>query len=172
MCPVGLGRWFQIWTLPGKLAFNPTWGNSILRKDCECLCHGAAGALVYNNVWKDEPWNGNWRRCEKDLHLSLFQKRYGEALRQVPQIVFNNMAQPSISGADQLSDFSSWGVTTDGQLKPDVTAHSGNIFSSLNDNTYGDMEWYKYGLSSCNLGVALVKNTLWRTPRIDSRTSF
>ena len=41
--------------------------------------------------------------------------------------------------ADQLSDFSSWGVTTDGQLKPDVTAPGGNIYSSFNDNSYGSI---------------------------------
>ena len=31
------------------------------------------------------------------------------------------------------------GVSTDGQLKPDVTAPGGSIFSSLNDNSYGSM---------------------------------
>ena len=41
------------------------------------------------------------------------------------------MANRPSPEADQLSDFSSWGVTTDGQLKPDVTAPGGNIFSSL-----------------------------------------
>ncbi|MFQ6810008.1 MAG: S8 family serine peptidase [Streptococcus sp.] len=38
-----------------------------------------------------------------------------------------------------MSEFSSWGVSTDGQLKPDVTAPGGSIFSSLNDNSYGSM---------------------------------
>ncbi len=69
----------------------------------------------------------------KDPHLSFISKRYGEMLRQVPtKLSFNNtMANRPSPEADQLSDFSSWGVTADGQLKPDVTAPGGNIFSSF-----------------------------------------
>ncbi len=85
------------------------------------------------------------------------------------------MANRPSPEADQLSDFSSWGVTTDGQLKPDVTAPGGNIFSSLNDNTYGDMS----GTSMASPHVAgvaalvkeyLVKNHPELTPEQVSET--
>lgn len=39
----------------------------------------------------------------------------------------------------QISSFSSWGVTPDLQLEPDVTAPGGYIFSSINDGNYGIM---------------------------------
>lgn len=39
----------------------------------------------------------------------------------------------------QMSDFSSWGVTPDLELNPDVTAPGGYIFSSVNDGEYGIM---------------------------------
>ncbi|MGM9641413.1 MAG: S8 family serine peptidase [Faecousia sp.] len=39
----------------------------------------------------------------------------------------------------QMSDFSSWGVTPDLQLAPDVTAPGGSIYSTLNDGKYGMM---------------------------------
>ena len=81
----------------------------------------------------------------KKIPSVFISKRYGEALKAGSyKVVFNNtMANRPSPEADQLSDFSSWGVTTDGQLKPDVTAPGGNIFLfSLNDNTHGDKEWY------------------------------
>ena len=43
----------------------------------------------------------------------------------------------AISGT--MSDFSSWGVTPDLQLMPDVTAPGGNIYSTLTDGHYGTM---------------------------------
>ena len=43
------------------------------------------------------------------------------------------------SVAGQLSDFSSWGVTPDLILAPDVTAPGGNIYSTLTDGAYGTM---------------------------------
>ena len=39
----------------------------------------------------------------------------------------------------QMSDFSSWGVTPDLQLNPDVTAPGGNIYSTLTNGHYGMM---------------------------------
>ena len=38
-----------------------------------------------------------------------------------------------------MSDFSSWGVTPDLQLSPDVAAPGGNIYSTLTDGTYGTL---------------------------------
>ena len=61
----------------------------------------------------------------------------------------------------KLSDFSSWGVTTDGQLKPDVTAPGGNIYSSFNDNSYGSISGTSMAGSVHVAGVAaLVKEYL------------
>ncbi len=41
--------------------------------------------------------------------------------------------------AGQMSDFSSWGVTSDLQLVPDITAPGGNIYSTLTNGHYGIM---------------------------------
>ena len=41
--------------------------------------------------------------------------------------------------AGQMSDFSSWGVTPDLELAPEVTAPGGNIYSSVNNGEYGLM---------------------------------
>ena len=48
-------------------------------------------------------------------------------------IIVNQMLQTN------CQIFQVGGVTTDGQLKPDVTAPGGNIYSSFNDNSYGSI---------------------------------
>lgn len=40
---------------------------------------------------------------------------------------------------NQMSDFSSWGVTPDLKLEPDITAPGGNIFSTVNGGQYATM---------------------------------
>ena len=65
--------------------------------------------------------------------------------------------------ANQLSDFSSWGVTTDGQLKPDVTAPGGNIYSSFNDNTYGSISGTSMAAPHVTGVAVLVKEYLQNT---------
>ncbi|MGN8896422.1 InlB B-repeat-containing protein [Flavonifractor sp. HCP28S3_F3] len=42
-------------------------------------------------------------------------------------------------GAGQMSDFSSWGVTSDLKLKPEITTPGGNIYSTRDNGTYGNM---------------------------------
>lgn len=39
----------------------------------------------------------------------------------------------------QMSDFSSWGVTSDLKLKPEITGYGGSVYSTRDDNTYGLM---------------------------------
>ena len=38
-----------------------------------------------------------------------------------------------------MSDFSSWGVTSDLKLKPEITAPGGDIYSTLPNGLYGNM---------------------------------
>ena len=113
-------------------------------------------------MWKDRILEWQLMEMLRKFHLSSFQNAMGEALKAGSyKVVFNNtMANRPSPEADQLSDFSSWGVTTDGQLKPDVTAPGGNIFSSLNDNTYGDMSGTSMASPHVAGVAALVKEYL------------
>ena len=160
---VGLGKEddFKDLDLTGKLALIQRGEIPFTEKIANALHHGAVGAMVYNNV---EGSNlGMSIDGDANKIPSVFiSKRYGEALKAGSyKVVFNNtMANRPSPEADQLSDFSSWGVTTDGQLKPDVTAPGGNIFSSLNDNTYGDMSGTSMASPHVAGVAALVKEYL------------
>lgn len=50
---------------------------------------------------------------------------------------FIDLFQDSSSG--RMSDFSSWGTTSDLKLKPEITAPGGDIYSTLPNNLYGNM---------------------------------
>ncbi len=43
------------------------------------------------------------------------------------------------AASGRMSDFSSWGVTPDLKLKPEITAPGGNIYSTLKNNSYGSL---------------------------------
>lgn len=92
---------------------------------------GAAGVIIYNNVFGDITMTvGN------DLKIPVVSigKDDGEALaaRETGTLKFDvsNLAGPF------MSDFSSWGPNPDLSLKPEITAHGGNILSSVPGGGY------------------------------------
>ncbi|WP_068457148.1 S8 family serine peptidase [Aedoeadaptatus pacaensis] len=60
------------------------------------------------------------------------------------------------------SEFSSWGMTPQGNLKPDIAAPGGGILSSLNDNQYGVMDGTSMAAPHVAGGIALVKQRVER----------
>ena len=64
-------------------------------------------------------------------------KEDGAVLSQTPRgtitLTYQNQAGPF------MSDFSSWGPTPDLKLKPEITAHGGNILSSVPGGGYDEL---------------------------------
>lgn len=57
----------------------------------------------------------------------------------VPGGAKNVITVGATDDADAMSDFSSWGPTDDGRVKPEVCAPGVNIYSTMPGNTYGNM---------------------------------
>ena len=73
--------------------------------------------------------------------------------------------------AGELSDFSCWGVTSDLQLMPDVTAPGGSIYSCINDGQYGTMSGTSMASPHIAGMSALVLQYLWDVyPGLDDTT--
>ena len=145
----------------GKLALIQRGKIHFSDKIKNALQHGAAGVLIYNNV-EGANVSMSVTGDAKKIPSVFISKHYGEILKYGQyKIVFNHkMDNRKSDVADQLSDFSSWGVTTDGQLKPDVTAPGGNIYSSFNDNSYGSISGTSMAAPHIAGVAALVKEYL------------
>ena len=95
---------------------------------------GARAIIIYNNVFGDISINvGN----NLKIPVISIGKDEGDAMAELAEgkIVFDytNLAGPF------MSDFSSWGPTPDLHLKPEITAHGGNILSALPGGEYEEM---------------------------------
>ncbi len=98
---------------------------------------GAAGMVVYNN----EPGLLYMQLDEYDLPSAFISQADGKYLlglaegeRKLTVAALSGTVENPTSG--EMSDFSSWGVTPELTLKPDITAPGGNIKSATVNNGY------------------------------------
>ncbi len=90
---------------------------------------------------------------------------FGEALAANSyKIAFNNETdiRPNPE-AGLLSDFSSWGLSADGELKPDLAAPGGAIYAAINDNDYANMQGTSMASPHVAGAAVLVKQYLQAT---------
>lgn len=60
----------------------------------------------------------------------------------------------------KLASFSSWGISNDGYLKPDITAPGANIYSSINEGEYTNMSGTSMAAPHVAGAVAVVKQVV------------
>ncbi|MBP2100220.1 S8 family serine peptidase [Enterococcus rivorum] len=103
--------------------------------------HGASAAFIYNNVPNSPPIS---MQLADPSYLTLgLTKEDGEALIKLANETVNqqfsfdmNSYQFANPKTGKMSDFSSWGLTPDLELKPEISAPGGNIYSTVNNNSY------------------------------------
>ena len=114
----------------GKIALVRRGSNTFEEKAMIAEAQGAAGIIIYNNV------SGDIKMSIGDAKLAVcsISQDDGETLVAAGNgkltISRNQTSGPFIS------DFSSWGPTPSLGIKPEITAHGGNILSAVTGGGY------------------------------------
>lgn len=144
-CGVGATSSFTGKTLANKVALIRRAGEengeilTFAQKEANAKAAGAKAVIIYDNVEGDlvnMSTNG-------DIPAVFISKADGAAMLAASDkhVSFSKsyLAQFQDAYSGKMSDFSSWGVTPDLKLKPEITAPGGNIYSTLPGGLYGSM---------------------------------
>ncbi|MBQ7416412.1 MAG: leucine-rich repeat protein [Oscillospiraceae bacterium] len=114
----------------GKIALVRRGSNTFEEKAMIAEAQGAAGIIIYNNVSGDIKMNVG----DAKLAVCSISQDDGKMLAAAGggklTISVDQTSGPFIS------DFSSWGPTPSLNIKPEITAHGGNILSSVTGGGY------------------------------------
>ncbi|MBQ6831182.1 MAG: leucine-rich repeat protein [Oscillospiraceae bacterium] len=114
----------------GKIALVRRGDNTFEEKAMIAEAQGAAGIIIYNNVSGEIKMNVG----DAKLAVCSIAQDDGEMLAQQGGGTLT-ISKEQTSGPF-ISDFSSWGPTPDLGIKPEITAHGGNILSSVTGGGY------------------------------------
>lgn len=131
----------------GRIAVVQRGTIAFTEKQENAAAAGAVACIVYDNVYSADPI---YMQDSGTIPSVFISRADGEALAAAAAETEDGVGTLTIMGASdvtavesstagQMSDFSSWGVTPDLQLAPDVTAPGGNIYSCYTDGQYGTM---------------------------------
>lgn len=118
----------------GKIALVRRGDNTFEEKALLAKNYGAIACIIYNNVDGDISMSmGKTEHIptisvSQDIGMKLASQSEGTLT-----FSYENAAGPF------MSDFSSWGPTPDLKLKPEITAHGGNIRSSVPGGGYDEL---------------------------------
>ena len=144
-CGVGGAADYQNKSLRGKIALIRRAGEengevlTFAQKEAYAKAAGAAAAIIYDNV------DGTLVSMSTDnnipcVFISRLDGEYMCAAADKTISISEDYIDTFKDGhSGQMSDFSSWGVTPDLKLKPEITAPGGDIYSTLPGGLYGNM---------------------------------
>lgn len=144
-CGVGATSDFTGKALSGKVALIQRAGKengeilTFAQKEANAKAAGAKAVIIYDNV------EGDLVNMSTDGNIPavFISKADGEAMLAASDkhVSFSKsyLAQFQDAYSGKMSDFSSWGVTPDLKLKPEITAPGGDIYSTLPGGLYGSM---------------------------------
>lgn len=118
----------------GKIALVKRGNNTFEEKAMIAQSKGAIACIIYNNVPGDISMSMGKLQGFPTISIS---KDDGEKLAEhsTGELIFNT----EFKAGPFMSDFSSWGPTADLKLKPEITAHGGNITSAVPGGGYDQL---------------------------------
>ncbi|OAT81613.1 hypothetical protein A6P54_12630 [Bacillus sp. MKU004] len=178
---VGNPEDFEGVDVKGKIVLVQRGVLSFFDKTQNAAAAGAAGIIVYNNVSEDKnPMyknQGGW-----DVPFMMITKAQGEGLEAAiangdKTFDIGQESKEQDPEMGRMTDFTSWGTTPSLELKPEITAPGGKIYSTLNDDQYGVMSGTSMASPHVAGGSALVQQYLQSDDRFadlsaDERTDL
>ncbi|KRN21088.1 S8 family serine peptidase [Lacticaseibacillus camelliae] len=130
----------------GKVAVVSRGGNgevTFADKYANAKSHGAAGLIVINNVTVGDGEAGLSAGLPTIFTSMKDGKTLVDDVKAHPKEFYKfSTFTPVVSTsstANEMSYYTTWGPNTDLELKPDITAPGGHLWSTANDNGYQDM---------------------------------
>ncbi len=114
----------------GKIVLVARGSTTFEEKAAVAQAKGAAGLIIYNNV------SGEIRMNVGDASIPVcsISQDDGEVLAEAGSGAIT--ISVSQSAGPFMSDFSSWGPTPSLEIKPEITAHGGSIYSCVPGQSY------------------------------------
>ena len=138
----GYGTANEFTDVKGKIAFIRRGGNTFKEKIDNAYSAGAT-AIIMSNDSNDFPFVINKELfSQTDIAIVTIGKAQGEILAGAENKVIKASGELINKTYDidktSMSEFSSWGCPSTLELKPDITAIGGKMYSSVNDGKYDE----------------------------------
>lgn len=120
---------------------------------------GAIGVVIYNSEdGGDNTFGINVQNSE--IPSVTIGRTDGLKLKEVTtgKLVFSEEEESRKNPiAGEISEFSSWGLSSSGTFKPEILSPGGRIYSTLNDNKYGEMSGTSMACPHVAGAIAIVR---------------
>jgi subtilisin family serine protease len=158
-------------TVSNQIAVVSRGAISFNEKLVNAYDNGAIGIVVINN----QP--GTISMAINDYHIPAVSitRADGATLLNSPDkilVVTDEVGTFPDSNGNLLSDFSSWGVTPDLKLKPEISAPGENIYSTVPFDSYASMSGTSMAAPHISGTYALMKQYINSTSEFDTLTSM
>ena len=151
---------FEGLNVEGKFVLIQRGESPFVSKTLNAQAAGAAGVIIFNNL-------DGFINMANDPEITIphlfMLKENGSVLKtaleadETVTVSFEgDLTKSPNPAADKMSAFTSWGLTPNLDFKPEITAPGGQIYSTLNDDTYGMMSGTSMAAPHVAGGSALV----------------